>query len=315
MSGILIIGLRRSGTTIFWETFRRDNRTLCYDEPFHPALWEGVKENAKGTWPELGHLWQRLGSPPVEGAAPIFPLDELDRTVTFQQREYLNLLFQQKQFVVADVVRAWNKLPSLLLATPDILIVHLVRSPIGWVTAHLLPSGSGSWRFQLNNIFRRVSFFRRSGQFNNWHYEEIIKEGLRHDHAIFRRLTHDTKHISRQPAYKKLLAFWWAVVQQVDHDLRRLSGARFMTVTLEEFSIAPGSVMERVYSRARWPTLSLDYEHVRSVNPGWQLGSARWGEAFEWAGIPSELTPAGDFTSMKFDRVLDGLASTNDHLS
>lgn len=307
--GILISGLRRSGSTILWETFRRDHRNLCFDEPFHPLLWEGMRENVKGTWPELSDLWRRFGGSPVAGAAPISPIDELDPQVSSQQREYLSLLFQQKHAVVVDEVRAWNKLPSLLVSAPDILVIHLVRSPRAWVSAQLLPSGSASWRRRLSNTYRRASFFRRSGQFDNWHYEEIIEEALRRNHPVFRYSSHDAEDIMRQPAHRKLLTFWWTAVQRVNEDLLQNLGIRFMTVTLEEFSKQAGRVIERVYSHARWPTPSVDYDHVTSVNPGWQPNSKRWSEAFEWVGIPKEFMDSETFTGQGLERTLNELKS------
>lgn len=315
LRGVLIAALRRSGSTILWETFRRDNRNVCFDEPFHPALWEGARKNAKGTWPELSDLWGRLGGPPVEGAGPIRPIDELERSVTLQQRAYFRLLFNQSNSVVVDEVRGWNKLPGLLEAVPDILVIHLVRSPIGWVTAHLLPSGGEFWRRQLSNIYRRSSFFFRNRQFNNWQYEEIIEQALRQHHPVFRRVPQDTKHISRQPAYKKLLAFWWAAVQQVDRDLRQSSGMQFITVTLEEFSMEPDRIIKQAYSRAGWPTPLLNCEHVKSVNSGWKPSSEKWSDAFEWAGVPIEFVNSDNFTGAKLEQALDSLASKNDYLS
>ena len=35
---LIIVGLRRSGTTIFWESLRQDHSLRCYDEPFNPLL-------------------------------------------------------------------------------------------------------------------------------------------------------------------------------------------------------------------------------------------------------------------------------------
>jgi len=44
---LIIQGLRRSGTTIFWQTFRQDPRLICYDEPVNQYLY---------TLPERGVL-------------------------------------------------------------------------------------------------------------------------------------------------------------------------------------------------------------------------------------------------------------------
>ena len=301
---ILIVGLRRSGTTILWETFRRDRRNLCFDEPFHPSLWAGALENAKGTWLEMADLWRNHGGCPIPGADPIFPLEELGFSASTQQREYMAFLFRQDSAVAIDVVRPWNRLSNLLGEMPPILVIHLVRSPVSWVTSHLIPSGAESWRRKLSNKYRRRCFFSRSGYFNNWHYQEIIAEALRIQHPVFSFVRLTAGEIREQPAYIKLLAFWWGVVNTVEQQLYHRTDNNSIISTLEEFSQRPDLVIRAAYERANWSYPDMEYDHIRAVRPGWQEESPKWRCAFERLGIPTELVSCSEFTGTGLRSVL-----------
>lgn len=287
--GMLIVGLRRSGTTVFWNTFRKDISTCCFDEPFHPALWEGQILNSKGTWTELAKVWQKSGSIPVDGVMPIFPNEELSPLISPQQAQYFRLLFEQNTKVVVDAVRIWNKLPALTNGIPNLQVIHLVRSPISWVTAHLIPPDVVSWRRQVKNVYRRTSFFRRQGGYNNWHYQEIVEEALRSNHPIWRFSNLKVPELMQQPAYVKLLAFWWAVTKHTHKSLQKINGSRHMTTTLEDFSRNPKDIMDRVYAQAGWFEFGEDLSHVRSVRPGWRNQSEKWADVFSLLGIPLDF--------------------------
>lgn len=286
---ILIVGLRRSGTTVFWETFRKDDHSLCFDEPFHPALWQGAVTNSKGTWPELAEIWNRTGSSPIKGALPIYPADELVQGASVEQKKYLGFLFDQSERVVVDSVRIWNKLPDLLQIKTPLLVIHLVRSPVSWVTAQMVPPYGLSWRRDVMNIYRRTAFFKRKRGYNNWHFEEIIEEALRQEHTLWKYCKADLARIKMQRAYVKLLAFWWSVTKHTHLSLQKLDYIQHVTVSLEEFSGCPEKVIDDIYSQAGWlqprPTIS----HVKGVREGWKASDQAWVDAFSLLGVPHEL--------------------------
>ena len=72
---LIILGLRRSGTTIFWEIFRQDPRLVCYDEPFNELLLtlpDGRQIYAKMGLSDPGPDFSRVPAPnrPYDEASP-----------------------------------------------------------------------------------------------------------------------------------------------------------------------------------------------------------------------------------------------------
>lgn len=142
---VLISGLKRSGTTVLWETFRKDLRNRCFDEPLNPDLWKGRLQNSKGTWNELGEFWERQTPARNAGLQAIYPADELVSSNTGFQREYLRSLMLDGSRTVIDDVRIWNRLPDLLPHDVPTVAVHLLREPLNWVTAQMLPGRRRPW--------------------------------------------------------------------------------------------------------------------------------------------------------------------------
>ncbi len=298
---VLICGLKRSGTTVLWETLRKDASNLCFDEPFHRDLWKGKRHNNKGTWTELATAWKRLSFGEDPDLTPILPLDELDPRSTPQQRDYLRTLMlqgEQGEHTVIDEVRTWNRLPELLPGDVTTVVVHLLRDPANWVTAQMLPRAERSWAMSLRDAYEQSTFFRRRRDYDNWRYEEIIEAALADQHPIFTRLGLSCSELVRQPAYVKLLAFWWASNLETHSRLAQWAGGPVLTVTLSEFSARPSEVMERIYGAAGWRlSEQIDYSHVRSIRQSWHGGSRGWARAFDILGLPPELAKEGSLSS------------------
>lgn len=301
-NNVLISGLRRSGTTAFWETFRKDGQLLCLDEPFHPGLWTDPSTNQKGTWTELLAILRCESEHKLTEAVAIGPLDELTFDVTRQQKEYLRHLYRQHRRVVVDSVRVWSKLYPLSDIPESPLIIHLVRHPQSWVTAHLLPSSTRpSYRRRLSNIYRQHSFFSRRGLYNNWQYQEIIEAACRSQSrdavSFWREIGKTAEEVSRQPAYRRLLAFWWAAVLRTERQLAQLRAEKHVTVTMEEFQAAPRAVFNSLYQKAGWPLdKSLTFDHVSLSRTAWKNTSVNWREGMQWAGIPESLWSLSHFS-------------------
>lgn len=309
---IFITGLRRSGTTILWETLRRDGAVSAYDEPFHPRLWSGARQNAKGTWDELGAYWQAVRPDETMAASPITPLDELASEAAPGQVRYLQSLMQSAGQTAIDSVRAWNKVAALVPRAVEVTVVHLMRSPVHWVAAHLLPSGAGTWKKALADRYRRQSFFTRKGFYNNWQYEEIIDAALAREHPMWAAVKIAPEALAREPAHVKLLAFWWAANLTTYRQLRSTGMDRVCTLTLEDFTAAPEAAMQRLYAAAGWPgpVDGFRLDHVGAVRAAWKADAPAWGSAAARLGLPAGLV-GPDGLAAGF--VEDALASTVAH--
>ncbi len=295
---ILIFGLRRSGTTVLWETLRRDAGTVCFDEPFHPQLWAHVRQNAKGTWDELGAYWDQEKPDRATGLVPIRPLDELDASILPEQRSYLQDLIAAGDRTVIDIVRGWNKVPEIIPDQSQALVVHLVRPPADWVSAHMLPSGDGTWKKVLADRYRRYAFFTRTGFYNNWQYEEIIDAALRRDHPMWRSIRLSPDALAREPAYVKLLALWWAANLITYQRLKTWTRGPVRTLVQSDFTADPAAEVLALYEAAGWPMPDggLGYEHVRRTRPAWQAASRHWSAAADRLGLPPTMLVPGQFS-------------------
>ena len=285
MKHVIIHGLRRSGTTILWETLRSSENLRCYDEPFHPNLAAGMHKNHKGTWTELEEF---LSLNPSTSPEPIHPTEELKSDSSLAQVEWLGSLCASHTPVVIDIVRGWNRAPAVHAECGEVLSVHLLRSPASWVAAHLLPTGASTFRRRTAGAYRRFSFFRRRGFYDNYQYQTIIEAALEQNHHVFSYVSLSRKELSAAPAYMKLLAFWWGANCTLAQRLAKENGP-WLTMTLEEFSRQPHEEVARIRDAAGWDNPMVLTTAVRPVSPSFRANSPCWQEAGKRLGLPAIL--------------------------
>lgn len=296
MTNVIIHGLRRSGTTILWETLRSAPTLACYDEPFHPRLAGGAKNNHKGTWTEFEALLQDHPLSPV----PILPREELDSVSTAAQVAWLGSLCGGERPVVIDIVRGWNRAPDLHAACGNVLSVHLVRDPASWVAAHLLPSGGRTFRRAVADHYRKLSFFSRRRFYNNYQYQEIIETALEKRHRVFEHVALSHEALRHSPAYMKLLAFWWGANCTLARNLAE-RGRPCLTMTLAEFSRQPDLQLARIAKASGWSDPLCSTAAVRVGRPTYGASSPKWKEAARQLGLPHMLFAPGYRTADEFE--------------
>ena len=297
---VVIQGLRRSGTTALWASFRGQEGVAAFDEPFNPELAQGIRSNFKQTWDELGVCLDREGLTPVA----IGPEEELAGCASPQERAYLGQLMEAAPRVAIDLVRVWNRGPGLFEEPDRVLSVLLVRDPISWVTGHLMPSGRGTWRKSLANPYRRASFFSRRGFFNNYFYETITDAALQQRHPLWSAAQVPIEALTHAPAYMKLLAFWWGANLTAYRALRD-AGAPAMVVTLGEFCAKPQQVVRGVLEQAGWTDLDLATGHVVQTRSGHRPTDDRWLRAADALGIPAVFFEPGGATAEALEAAFD----------
>ena len=96
MPVIIISGLRRSGSSVFWETFRKDPRLCCYDEPFNPNLKELPDQNSKGTRDVIA-LYKASPDVFLDRFSPIQLSEETEPNLNAKQDVFLRWLLPQSQ--------------------------------------------------------------------------------------------------------------------------------------------------------------------------------------------------------------------------
>ena len=303
-TNICIVGLRRSGTTIFWRTFRQDERLLCFDEPFNPRLYRLLEVNPKSTWDEFIAL-ERSEADFGRRYAPLQPGQEAEPGLDDAQSGYLSWLLDRGRPVLADFVRLTYKLDALRQVTPNAVVVHLHRDPASFASSHLLPSGGGWRRALLELGWRRWSFWRRRGDFNRWQLEEVI--GRDPSSAFGRRFAeegYDAARLYALPAVARLLAYWCLSYEVAERTGRSQFGDRFVSVRFEDFCRDPRPVVNRIYETADLETPDLTLDHLRPASGPFRPEDERWNRwlkvlgmdhvALERASMRSSASPAAN---------------------
>ena len=125
---LIIQGLRRSGTTIFWQTLRQDRRLLCYDEPFNQYVHSVPDKGILKHHEEFVRLVEKDGPEFWERFTPIHFTDELRSGLSDRHREYLAYLGRTGERVVFDTTRCHFKVRALHEEYPEAVFVTMLRS-------------------------------------------------------------------------------------------------------------------------------------------------------------------------------------------
>ena len=305
-----MLGLRRSGTTIFWKTLRDNTAFRSFNEPFNPLItrladpsWRSV---ATEYYRESLDLLGELGSSYWELFEPIHPAQELRPRFSDSQERYLSHLLSSCSDVLIETTRCHFKVRAIAdLASPDAVLVHLYRSPAGFATSHLIPSGRhpiglGSGfagpgggrrlvlgaRAGLRRALNRRSFWARHCRYDNWGVESIVGRGSRSPFFLLaaeRGL--DAERVERMPAVGKLLAFWKLCYDVLEEAGRKHFGKRFVSVNLERWAGSPEPVLEEILGLVGVEATELNVSSVRRPGAAYQPGNPAWRELFEALGI------------------------------
>lgn len=237
MSVTIILGLRRSGTTIFWEWFRQDARFTCFDEPHSEQLMLLPREHPKGVFAEYRRLL--LLSPEEFWAAyaPIHRAEELDSFFTPRQRGYLQYLAGQGNDVVFDLTRCHLKVRELAELLPDARFLHLVRDERAFASSHLLPSRTDLWGRVQRAVLER-SFWSRTGRFDFWGMESLCGTAPGSKLSLLLAAAgYDVAAFYRLSAVGRLVVLHRYLTAAADRALAEVG--RSATVSFEEFTCSP----------------------------------------------------------------------------
>jgi len=273
---LIICGLRRSGTTVFWETWRQDARLTCYDEPFNPRLSELAGPRPTRHPEEFQRLLTADARAFWEKYSGIRPRDELIEDLTGAQREYLQYLGGTGEHVTMDVTRCHFKIAALREVAPMAVLVHLFRRPESLVTSHLVPTPHRTLG-ALRRFVDRQRFWSRDRSSDYWNLESII--GRSPGSTVGRRLETiglDAQDVYRMPAVGRLLAYWRLCHDVVERDGRRWFGDDFVSQPFEEFCRSPQRSLAHIYERLELEAPAIDSSRIRAPRGPFQPSSPRW---------------------------------------
>ena len=218
---VFILGLRRSGTTIFWETLRQDVRFTCYDEPFNPHLKELPVQNEKATRDEFISLYAQDETSFKDAYAPIYFKEEVQPNLTDNQVAYLRYLIGQNELNIFDFTRCNFKVDALCAIDPNAKIIHLVRDPAGFVSSHLgCQYRVDGLARKLKSYIRRRYFWDFRSHFDGYGLETIVDELLCGTGAVSEAFRFQYNQKLPITSVEKLLCLWKYSMDCVDHSGR-----------------------------------------------------------------------------------------------
>lgn len=276
---IFICTLRRSGSTVFWKTFRENTNFVCYDEPFNPGLSVLPKEHKKQVYVEYINLINKDPRVFWEKYSPITPTEENKNTLSHSQKEYLKYLLESSEDVVIDATRCWNKLVSLkeVLSSYPHIFVHLYRDPIAFASSHLLPSEIKSWRY---NRKLKKEFWTRKNHYNYWKMEEVIGgiPSSAFDSLVIQNLGFNlsSKLFYDAPAHVKLRFFSNIANSRMNKEGKKLFKDQFINIDFENFCENPEHFFNRLNELNFVKLDKMSFSHIKQASKGYQISNPNW---------------------------------------
>lgn len=283
---LLVLGLRRSGTTVFMQYLNPHRAdTAFFDEPFGHQLVRLPADHPKNTWGDFRKLY--LDDPVAwrRRYRCIEPADEPLPDLSPDHLGYLEWLLASRTHVLVDETRLAFKIRVLAEHLRDVHILHLHRAPAAWATSHLIPSAS-SW---LGRLRRRVDahrFWTRRTGFDRWHLESVIRSArcamAQHELDSFGI---DPTCLEDAPAVEALLAFWRLAFDTVERDGPNYFGPRFRSMAFEHFTQDPAAAVEEI---SEWCGTTLGAPrppHVHRAAAAYRANDPRWEEVGARVGL------------------------------
>lgn len=294
---IVIIGMRRSGTTILYDVLQNDKRFTSFYEP----LCHGKKNIGGGsgaTSIPYGDLLNKLRAEFIseEGlnvepsyynfGAPANPKLEFINTFPDDQKKYLKYIFNKTGIVLTKFVRMNDKIEELYKLIPDAKVIYIKKDPRRFSMSHVIgrKKASRSLKRILFDLLikgkpiKEPSFFKKVTGYNTWSSENFCKILFPED---FERIP--------KPAFYETLKLWKYFDDKYTKDGRKFFKENFLEVIHEDLCIDPKSVIDKIYNFIELPVsdqvLSWANDRLKAPRPIYKKNKSLWDSAFLEIGI------------------------------
>mgnify|MGYP003148361362 CR=1 FL=1 len=276
---IFICTLRRSGSTVFWKTFRENTGFTCYDEPFNPGLSALPKEHKKQVLGEYINLIKKDAQLFWKKYCSISPVEENKAQLSIEQKDYLKFLLDSAEDVVIDTTRCWNKLSSLkeVLEPYPHVFIHLYRDPIAFTSSHLFPSEIKGWR--LNKKFKK-EFWTKGNDYNYWKMEDVLGKtpGSAFESMVMQNLNLNlsSEQFYRAPAHVKLRLFSHIANAKMNEEGKNLFANQFMSIGFESFCKHPDLFFNLLNELTNIQSKEMNLTQIKQASEGYKSKDPRW---------------------------------------
>ena len=292
---LFVVGLRRSGTTIFYDALGQESELTRFYEPLREedetigggsgatdedafAATRAVRERFRA---------ERFPQLPIElfnWGGPRLPEVELEPQLPPHCRELLAYLVELAPTVVIKETRLHHKLQEVCVVDPGAAVVHIVRDPRAVTASMLLGRQRRHDAYPDADAF----FTARSGR-RLWSSRAISEELISRGRGP--ELPADI------PDFLRPLLVWRAATARASIDGARIFGDRYVLVRLEDLSADPGAELSRVYGvwGRELPDAVADWAaaNVRRESEVHLADDPRWGRAMRQLQMDEALAAAG----------------------
>jgi hypothetical protein len=294
---VLIQGMRRSGTTIFFDLFFEDERFDCHYEPLNagrPAPGGGSGAHDY----DLNEKTRRLRSAflATEGlnldldafnyGAPRDPRLEYETEFPEYIRRYLRFLLERADHTLIKFTRAMHKIAELRALAPGGFLIHVVRDPRLVATSYLF----GKHQKNRPRFDSADTFFGRTTNKSAWssyNFSEILL--ARPEYAPLK---------SRCTDLMRLILLWAYNFEVTHRDGARLFGDRYVLVRHEDLLFRTNAIIADLYRRIGMeaPARVTDWarRHITARPLGYVYADdPRWTDALAAVGALDPMATAG----------------------
>jgi hypothetical protein len=293
---VFLQGMRRSGTTIFFDLLAEDGRFDCYYEPLaaaiRPAIGGGSEVRNVDLFQNVRAMRARfLNENPALGdvqllnyGAPRQPELEFQTGVPDYVRDYLRLLCAQAPDTAIKFTRAYHKVPVLHSIDPSAFFIHIVRDPRLVTTSYLF----GKNQRNRGSFPDEASFFERISERTAWSSYPFSEHLLSTDEYARHRGLAD---------FMRILLLWKDCFETTHRDGLACFGDRYLLVRHEDLMADPESTIERIYrllDRPAPPAVTgWAKENVRGPREIYARNNADWRRACELLDLVGDMESLG----------------------
>jgi hypothetical protein len=287
---VFIQGMRRSGTSVLYESLRRDPSLRCFYEPLREQSKRARRE------PEIFEETRALRQRFRDERYPALPLDEfnyggpgnprleLETELPAHCREFFAYLLALSPATAIKETRMYCKIPVLADLDSGALLVHIVRDPRAVVASTMF----GRRRRHRNRLADPDAFFEAVSERGLWSSRPLSEVLLARP---------EYRHLRHVPDYLRVLLTWRHTFETTRRDGRRLFGDRYRLVRNEDLREDPAAALDAVYTGLDRPMPAAVAEwsaaNVRPPEEPFALRDPRWYRAFRQIGLDAVVAEAG----------------------